>query len=328
MCKSTSESTVISKKGIEGEEKEFFLYSIQRQQQLKLRIIYRGTTYFCLFMVFWILVLPSSALQDVNIHPVLNHARDEFFNYSTFLPQKLSQKFSGQYVIHLTHILPAALWAGIIPFQLHPMIRKKYRTLHKVFGYLFLLVCVLMSIGFVMILRRGLLFENFMHGDDDGENNSNITVNTVNVEDENKKSSVKALETPLILFITNAWFLWTAFKAVIHARNKRFELHQKYFIRHVASGIWVSIQRNLIMWIYPILLILFNPRIGIFGENEKNKKNASLELVRRHLFPTAAKLGLLIAVVVSEYSIHLLDDLKRIQGRIEREVETAKEKRN
>lgn len=43
------------------------------------------------------------------------------------------------------------------------------------------------------------------------------------------------------------WFAWTSCMAVFKARVKKFDSHKHYIYRHVASGLWVAIQRIILM---------------------------------------------------------------------------------
>jgi uncharacterized membrane protein len=235
-------------------------------------------------MIIWILVLPSSALQDY--HGPFASSLEKMRSITTteneynFLPLNLITKYKGHIAVHLTHTLPAAIWAAIIPFQIHPGIRRSNRYLHRILGYIFLVVCISIAIGVLIILRRGLLFENFM-------NNR-----------EGTNSSKK--QTPALLLMITFWYLWTVKEAIKEAKRKNFDRHQKWIIRHIASGLWVAIQRLLIVIVMPVL-----------NSNQFFIVNA--QLVQRHLFGKAAMIGMTITVLVSEFAIIKIDELKRIQ---------------
>lgn len=222
--------------------------------------IYIITTILCIFMTIWILILPSSALQDYpEFFPYLDRMRREIMidNQHDFLPRNLVDKFRGHKAVHFTHILPAAIWSVLIPFQFHAKFRRKYRQLHVMFGYIFLLSCVLMSAGVVLILKRNLLFENFVdRGDGDGDGGNEITTKQQEKLDRGRRAGVSS--TVIFLCFLSLWFIYTAAVAFYCATKKRFHLHQKWLIRHVASGIWVAIQRALIGFVFaPIIIFLY-----------------------------------------------------------------------
>ena len=101
-------------------------------------------------------------------------------------------------------------------------------------GYLFLVTCVSMTIGLVMIFKHGLLFENHVH-DNDEHHQNDIKIN-------------------IPAALVGAWFTFTAGMVLVQAKKRKFQLHQKWFIRHVASGMSVAIQRVLNMLSLSLIL--------------------------------------------------------------------------
>ena len=185
--------------------------------------LYVATTLLCVFMIFWILVFPSSWLVGRNkLHDdiLIRHLSKP--NQVTSM--ELVTKYKGHSAVHLTHTLPGVVWAGAIPFQLHPTLRKQHKTLHRMVGYVFVVTCVIMTAGVLIILKRGLLYEESFP------------------DLEPPRLSV----APGILF-QSCWFLCTMAMATLKARAKQFASHQAWIIRHVSSGIWVSLQRILLL---------------------------------------------------------------------------------
>ncbi len=290
-------------------------------------------------MLIWILILPSSAFQDIQNdnnnslffiinHPVIQNLRNERFinSHRPFLPDKLISKYVGHPAVIYTHTLPAAVWAAIIPIQLHPTIRKNYRTLHRVLGYLFLLCCTFMAIGVVIIHYHGLSFENYItsdgtttttttthdgstHDDDDDDatatSHTNIITNTITNIITNIITKIVGKFVDLLII----WFLYTAIRAILYARNKQFILHQRYFIRHIASGIWVAIQRVFIMFTMPVLTKLYKHDILIHDNVDVDSSSigVSVMFMKEHYFPFSGSVGIVISLLVGEYTVRLLD---------------------
>ncbi|MGK3761738.1 MAG: hypothetical protein ACI8RD_014056 [Bacillariaceae sp.] len=201
-------------------------------------------------------------------------------------------KYKGHTAVHFTHILPACVWSAAIPFQLHREFRKNYKQIHRVIGYVFFGISFVMALGVGIILRRGLYFENSFSDLPQPSIPSyyySIVLAIVGYfcyEDvvyhaNNKKNKKKFysrastvcvvillilvggtmsyhreyryLSTAPIIMIVTAYFVATAMYALkLAAIDRKFHDHQRWIIRHVASGVWVMIQRILI-------IILFAP---------------------------------------------------------------------
>jgi Predicted membrane protein (DUF2306) len=216
-----------------------------------------------LFMVFWILVIPSSWLMghwEWHDRQILAYLPEN----GMVAPSTLT-KFSGQTAVQLTHVLPGALWAGVIPFQLHPEWRKNYRRAHRCAGYAFIVASMSSAIGVVLILRRGLLFENFF---------------------DDLPPAAHSF-TPLFLRMISLWFMLTAVVALQSARNRKFQDHQEWIYRHVASGIWVALQRLIL--IGP-MRILYPPPVS--------------RMRQRAAFGDAANISIAVCLIMSECCIH------------------------
>ena len=52
--------------------------------------------------------------------------------------------------------MPGLLWAGCIPFNLHPNLRASYPRLHRVLGRTFFAASAMLMAGYILILRNGL----------------------------------------------------------------------------------------------------------------------------------------------------------------------------
>lgn len=229
-----------------------------------LRGLYVATTFLCAFMIFWILVFPSSWLVGrSDIHDDLIVQTMSEPNQVTSM--ELVTKYKGHSAVHFSHTLPGAIWAGAIPFQLHPRFRNQYPRVHRVVGRVFVAVSLLMMVGVGIILKRELLYE---------ESFKDLPPN-------------KLPATPGILF-QSGWFLVTAIVATLQARAKKFRSHQRFVIRHVASGIWIALQRVL------LLTVLNRPP---FTREQQ-----------RAVFGDAAFAAIAICFVCGEIAIHLIED--------------------
>jgi hypothetical protein len=214
-------------------------------------------------MVFWILIFPSSWLVGrSSLHDDLLYKSMKEPNQVTSI--ELITKYKGHSAVHFSHTLPGAIWAAAIPFQLHPTLRKQYRKFHRVVGYVFIATSILMMVGVGIILKRGLLYE----------------------ESFTDLSPLKISTAPGIVFM-GVWFLVTAITATLQARAKKFASHQRFIIRHVASGIWVALQRLF-------LLTVFN-------------RPPFTRMQQRAVFGDAAFLAIGICFVCGELAIYLLD---------------------
>mmetsp|Transcript_11911 Transcript_11911/g.19738 ORF Transcript_11911/g.19738 Transcript_11911/m.19738 type:complete len:255 (-) Transcript_11911:248-1012(-) len=240
--------------------------------QRQLRHMYLATTALCLFMVIWIVILPASSLQGYV--GWLDEVREKHILKNTrHVPPALFEKFKGQTAVHVTHTFPGALWAGIIPFQLHPGFRKRNRRLHRAMGYVFMAVCALMMIGVYIIFQRGLLFEHFL--------------------DELPQNGTSSAEISLVAM--SVWFAFTATMATIEARRKMFAAHQNWILRHIASGMWIAVQRVIIMSISPLFVPPFF-------------KGSVPQWLQRCVFATSAQVAMVITALTGEYAIHLLKE--------------------
>lgn len=204
-------------------------------------------------MVVWILVLPATAFLDA--HPPApddvmdsKNAHDDGTSISTgssyswrhvlrtnieqqteILPRKLLTKYEGETLVAWTHILPSVYWVIAIPLQFNPNIQRKYRSFHRFVGRAFVLTSCVMMVGFVIILQRGLSYENYLED-----------VEPLMIPGTTDLSSADAF-----LYVLASVFLCFAFLAVRCARRKDYVRHRYWMIRHCSCGLWVIVQRVL-----------------------------------------------------------------------------------
>jgi len=202
--------------------------------QTIVRVLYGGTAFLCVFMVMWIAVFPSSWLMGrSSLHDRLVDKYIVAPYDGSHVPPATITKYAGHTAVQFGHILPGAFWAGAIPFQLHPDMRLRFGAVHRFIGYVFVLFCLVQAFGVFVILKRDLTFDRDYVG-------------LPPIEGFEKR----ALHASMIL--QTAWFVFTALAAVRSARERNMKSHRRYVLRHVASGIWVALQR--------VLISLYRPR--------------------------------------------------------------------
>lgn len=197
--------------------------------------LYVIVTILCTFMFFWILVFPSALwYEHSTIHRSLLESWFESNSISGVglnlgvgsVTPDLITKYQGEYLVQLLHIFPGAIWSAIVPLQLNTRFRQKHRALHKNLGYVFVGTASLVGLGVFVIVRRGLLYENFFL------DLPHLTHST----------------SPGILLLTT-YFLGTIFRAFYCAALKSpsdYRQHSVWIVRHIAAGIWIALQRILL----------------------------------------------------------------------------------
>jgi hypothetical protein len=233
-----------------------------------LKYLYISTSALCAFMVVWILFAPASWLggrSKLHDDMLLKH-----FNAHSLAPPEIIRKYAGHSAVHITHTLPGAIWAGLIPFQLNPVFRKTRPRVHRICGYAFIASSLLMTLGIAIILKRGLLFERFF-------------------------DDLPPREQPTELWLVGLaiYFAGTAMYALKCAMERRFLSHQRWIIRHVAAGMWVALQRVLIVVVYPAI---YRPPVA--------------REVQRQVFGEAASIATVVSLAMGEYSLYLLGKQK------------------
>ena len=241
------------------------------------QILYVGVSGLCLMMVLWILVFPATwragwKWHDDQTQDFYTEAIKTTGQYPT--PLSLTTKYKGHKIAQFCHILPGCIWSGLIPFQLHPQSRKKYRKQHRYSGYLFTAVAYLMMVGYIYIDVKGLIY---IHSD----------FPNLAIDQHTTHFPVHVPHEPVFRMV-GVWFLITISMAVYCAMQNKFQEHRKWILRHVASGIWVAVQR--------IIVIVMNSK-----EAKDQKKT----------FGDGAVVGVMLTVVLAEISIYGMVGKKR-----------------
>lgn len=212
----------------------------QGQQDPVLRGLYIIVTLLCLYMVFWILIFPASSFQEHSEWRRVLFAKVTPPDGVT--PADIITKYQHQTLVQRTHILPGAVWAVLVPIQLlNPTILRgrRYRTVHRYAGYIFLSSVLLMSLGVVAIVYKDLTFEDYFAEQWDEDQHAGAPVVSA--------SSVASTKASLLL--GSIYFAGTALVAVRAARDGRIRDHQHAILRHVGSGLWIALQRILVVWV-------------------------------------------------------------------------------
>lgn len=223
-------------------------------------------------MVCWIVIFPSSWLMGHSKdHDIwVNRTLVEPYDGTQFSPRVVT-KYEGHPEVQFSHILPAAIWSAAIPFQLHQGFRKNYKAAHRTTGYAFLFSSLLMTAGIFIIVAKKLTYESDYEG---------------------WAPPVKPLEERMakaLIMGLGLWFGYTAIMSINEARKKRFQSHKHYIYRHIGSGLWVAVQR--------VLVIGFGPR-----------PNAE---AMRNFFGNAAYSGVAITLCLAELAVYLDRQPKR-----------------
>jgi len=190
----------------------------------------------CAMMVLWILGLPATwragwAWHDRLVAAWYERSIQTLGHFPT--PLNLITKYKGHSVAQLCHTLPGALWAALIPFQLHPVARRRFRRAHRLGGYVFTGSAYLMMVGFAYIDAKGLVY---LHSD----------FPQIHPDHNTTRFPVHVPHEPVFRMVA-WWFVVTISLAVWHAVHRRFKEHRRWMLRHVASGIWVALQRLVVI---------------------------------------------------------------------------------
>lgn len=233
----------------------------------RLKRMYQGTTFLCSMMVVWVLWMPGSWLVGRSkLHDELLGAFMEQNMKTGIVPAEVISKYEGHSAIHFTHLLPAAVWSAMIPFQLHRDFRNDHPTMHRYMGYAFFGSSILVALGVLIILHRDLYFEKFF----------------------TDLPPLPFTSEPTMLLNTLG-FVACAVMSLNLARSRKFFEHQLWVMRHIAFGLWVAMQRFLLV---TVAGPLFPPPVP--------------REVQRLAFIVCGFAGMLICHGCCEYSIRLL----------------------
>lgn len=121
------------------------------------------------------------------------------------------------------HNLPAGAYAALVPVLLSPSLRTSHPLLHRLAGRTLLSLSCLIAAGYALMVYRGL---SSAHTDPVGS--TLFTTATIQMN------------------VAAVWFLVTAAMALQAAWRRRFITHRAWAVRHLCTGLYVSLHRVLI----------------------------------------------------------------------------------
>lgn len=148
--------------------------------------------------------------------------------------RSLFTSFSAHPSVRYSHNLAALPWSVIAPMQFSTRLRKAFPALHRWLGRAFLGTSVSLMVGYLIIEIRGLAYNH----------SSKVPV---------IKKLGSFTQLPALIFIISG------IKAYLSiAVDRDIESHRRWIIRHVASGLWVSLMRIALP-----PLALFMQKLGV-----------------------------------------------------------------
>ena len=163
-------------------------------------------------------------------------------------PASLVLKYAEYPSIRFLHTAPGALWAALIPVQLVPCLRRLYPSLHRSIGWTFSAAAMLMSLGMLALFwyRKQLSY--------DISDFSSVTSQQLVKSGWAGWLTYKTLPMIHVEMIgLGVCFASSLLIAVRAAQLKQYMKHRRWIFRHAATGLWVAVQR---------LVVIF----GLFGD--------------------------------------------------------------
>jgi hypothetical protein len=209
-------------------------------------VFFTGTAFFCWMMTFWIFVVPGSFRMGIGapISPFYDKLIEEASSRGIMgLPHTIVTKFAQHPYITWLHVIPAGIWTTLAPFQLMGSLRKRFPFLHRLAGYVMLSTTPWIIVGVVAIIFAGLTFESDFPS---LASQPHLPLSALGLSPfADSASSFRFIEA--FLCLEAVWFGFTALSALDAARKRRFEVHRRWMVRHIGAGLWVSIQRFMLM---------------------------------------------------------------------------------
>jgi len=248
-------------------------YAQQLHTDPALKLIYSIVLFLCICMLTWILIAPASWLiERSSFHQNVLFPYLQSHGAFRVVPKEVVTKYQGHSLIHFTHILPGALWSAILPFQLNPVWREQHPKMHRLLGYVFAISFVCVTIGIPVILQRSLSYDYFF--------------------DELTPPAPAMIKKPP-LWMLAGWFFGCGMHSIRMARSQKFQLHQKWMIRHVSSGIWVAAQRFIAFPIcIAVLKVTHPPPVEIS------------QYLQSQVFGGTGLAAMIICITLGEWLIH------------------------
>lgn len=241
---------------------------------------YVGVASLCFMMIGWIWFAPGSCSTKYRA------SESEAAAFSDgFVPATLITKYRNHWGVCVAHVLPASVWSAIAPFQIHPAARRRFPTIHRYAGRIFLLISAIMTYGYYMIHQRDLHF----HANDfptiPRDEHTSLWLNY---------SAVPGASFQLVEHAGAAWFFYTAARSYLAvATSKRdFSSHRIWTWRHIAAGLGVALQR--------VFLLLHHVAFAAIGVDSRKPERM------KAIFSDSLVLGGLFAAVYCEMCVRRL----------------------
>eukprot|EP00466_Bigelowiella_natans_P013156 jgi/Bigna1/37556/e_gw1.20.86.1 len=215
------------------------------QIELRLRVWYAALTGLCSMMIMWIIFMPGSCRHQLGISksPLVTAADNSEFQEECEIRSGVPTTIISKYVNHrfvcYTHILPAALWSLLIPFQFHPASSssQRLRVVHRITGKIFLAISTLIIIGLWQLEARGLSHYKYDFPEfQPSESASLFLPNHIPSE---------ALPAALVFIWTGIQALYAivSFRICGFVKRRDVYSHQRWIARHAICGLGVALQR-------------------------------------------------------------------------------------
>lgn len=201
----------------------------------------RAVTLLGTFMVVWIFALPGGVWGEWSATAMYLAVRgyDLAALRAPYVERPEGVAFAMLTLKHAPHVdvrflhhFCSGVWAILAPAQLSASLRQRWPNAHRLGGRLMALLAVPIMYGYVLIERRGLTFDETFGG---------------------AKLDWHGL---LPLRLTGIGFMVSAAQTWRYARRRELSTHARWARRYVALGMWVALQRILLVFAFVPLATL------------------------------------------------------------------------
>ncbi|OAA58667.1 hypothetical protein ISF_06450 [Cordyceps fumosorosea ARSEF 2679] len=163
------------------------------------------------------------------------------------------RKRASHWSYHPLHVVPAIIWSLAMPLQHHDRFRLRFPLLHRLAGYLILLLSLLLSL-------TGYLFF--------------FTSNAYTHPNLFHLHALPGLPSPLLRWPTFELTLWliapfywlTIYKTAAAARARDFPRHRRWAVLHTICASFISVERvSLVVLLGAGFATSFLPREAVHG---------------------------------------------------------------
>jgi len=168
------------------------------------------------------------------------------------------------------HFICGFLFMVISPFQFIPAIRKHLPLIHKLSGYIFLISSTVLTLSAVFFAS---IFGNV---------------------------AFAGVGWDFGIFLLGLTFGFSGLMAFKEARNRKFQAHREWMIRHVCFGYSIALMRPLMMG------------LAVFGENSRMQKSTLFEAEESRGYITGTGwMSIFIMYLISDVWINLTRDTEK-----------------